>query len=237
MMVNWGGGAEVELMTIVVMFSGGIDSTYLLWQYLLKKEADIHVHHIGLKNDKGNRWKSENRAVSRILDYMRKNVSADFDFSTSVLDFTMPYRGIADLNAVTFMGFHVAESLSGSADPISSDNLPPDIKNRLNKDDVYMAAGYHLDYAGQDWLACTYPSVKKLESLWNHLKDNSKSLVRDMIYPLKSMTKQETVLGLPKEIRSLTSYCRSPDENYNACGRCHTCKQVEESLKPQKEGT
>lgn len=61
------------------MFSGGLDSTAMLWNYV-KGESELHVHHLYLVN-KENRARAEDRAVKDIVDYMRS--IRDFGFSES----------------------------------------------------------------------------------------------------------------------------------------------------------
>lgn len=61
------------------MFSGGIDSTGMLWKLLCEKES-VHVHHMNLQN-KERRAFAEHKAVRDILDMMSK--SYEFDYSES----------------------------------------------------------------------------------------------------------------------------------------------------------
>lgn len=56
--------------TILIMFSGGLDSTGVFWKLINEKE-ELHVHHLYLVN-KENRAKAEDVAVKNITDYMRK---------------------------------------------------------------------------------------------------------------------------------------------------------------------
>lgn len=56
--------------TILVLFSGGLDSTGVLYKLIHSKE-ELLVHHLYLSN-KENRAKAETVAVNNILEYMRK---------------------------------------------------------------------------------------------------------------------------------------------------------------------
>jgi len=55
---------------ILLMFSGGLDSTGVFWKLIQEKEH-LHVHHLYLVN-KENRAKAEETAVKNIVDYMKK---------------------------------------------------------------------------------------------------------------------------------------------------------------------
>lgn len=55
---------------ILLMFSGGLDSTGVFWKLIQEKE-ELHVHHLYLVN-KENRAKAEDKAVKDIVDYMKK---------------------------------------------------------------------------------------------------------------------------------------------------------------------
>jgi 7-cyano-7-deazaguanine synthase in queuosine biosynthesis len=64
---------------ILIMFSGGLDSTGAFWKLINSKEP-LHVHHLHLKN-KENRTEAENKAVLDIVEYMKK--VRDFTYSDS----------------------------------------------------------------------------------------------------------------------------------------------------------
>lgn len=55
---------------ILIMFSGGLDSTGVFWNLINQKE-EIHVHHLYLSN-RENRAEAESVAVKNIIDYMKK---------------------------------------------------------------------------------------------------------------------------------------------------------------------
>jgi 7-cyano-7-deazaguanine synthase in queuosine biosynthesis len=55
--------------TTLVMFSGGLDSTCVLWR-LVNGDEELHVHHLHLVN-KENRAAAENKAVTDIVAHLR----------------------------------------------------------------------------------------------------------------------------------------------------------------------
>lgn len=68
-----------ERPEVLIMFSGGLDSTGVLWRYI-NGDRLLHVHHLYLVN-RENRAKAEDRAVSDVVAYMRR--IRDFGFSES----------------------------------------------------------------------------------------------------------------------------------------------------------
>ena len=55
---------------ILLMFSGGLDSTGVFWKLIQEKE-ELHVHHLYLSN-KENRAEAEAIAVRNVVNYMKK---------------------------------------------------------------------------------------------------------------------------------------------------------------------
>ena len=66
---------------ILVMFSGGLDSTTALYKLLKETKHKIYAHHIILK-DKTNRWKYELNASRNIIKYLKNIRSLDYTEST-----------------------------------------------------------------------------------------------------------------------------------------------------------
>lgn len=69
--------------SILVMFSGGLDSTGVLWKLLSEKQK-IHVHHMNLRNVE-RRARAEAVAVNKILTYV-KNIGP-FSYSESTHEY------------------------------------------------------------------------------------------------------------------------------------------------------
>ena len=64
---------------VLLMFSGGLDSTGVFYK-LLKENKKIHVHHLHMVN-RENRHTAENIAVKNVCEYMKK--IGDFKYSES----------------------------------------------------------------------------------------------------------------------------------------------------------
>jgi 7-cyano-7-deazaguanine synthase in queuosine biosynthesis len=85
---------------VLLMFSGGLDSTGAFWR-LLQDGRKIHVHHMNLKNVE-RRHKAESVSVKNILTYMR--TIGDFIYSESSHEYP-PFKGkfMWDSDIVSFV--------------------------------------------------------------------------------------------------------------------------------------
>jgi 7-cyano-7-deazaguanine synthase in queuosine biosynthesis len=73
-------------MTILVMLSGGVDSTTALVWALTTTDEPVHVHHMHLINHEG-RHEAEAEACRRIIDFCGQRYR-DFETSELTLDFS-----------------------------------------------------------------------------------------------------------------------------------------------------
>lgn len=73
-------------MTILVMYSGGVDSAAVLVWALTETDEPVHVHHMHLINPEG-RHKAEAEASRRIVAICRREYR-DIDYSELTLDFS-----------------------------------------------------------------------------------------------------------------------------------------------------
>ena len=78
--------------TILLMFSGGIDSTYLLYHYLRDTSHPVHVHHISFRYPHIQRWRAEDPAAEKIAAWFKENLRS-FEYSTSGFDLDFPLVG------------------------------------------------------------------------------------------------------------------------------------------------
>ena len=69
-----------DTSNILLMFSGGLDSTGALWQLLQNKENIVHLHHLYLVN-KEKRAEAEQRAVKNILLYISRYYQVQYSES------------------------------------------------------------------------------------------------------------------------------------------------------------
>jgi len=189
------------------MFSGGIDSTYVLWDALTSDHDDlIHVHHISLRNVE-NRWKQEADAVERIINYLSTKQLKPFNYTESIWSF--PFTGYFcwDIDIVAFVASQVAQNLSGHV--------------------TIYTGGY------EDWrqgLTGVHAIMKKHAEIANSILAitcREKDVEKKLCKPLIGVKKSEVIKKLPKDLLSLTWSCRKPVDE-KPCGVCVSCKELSE---------
>lgn len=86
---------------MLLMFSGGLDSTGAFWQ-LLQKHESVHVYHMHLKNIE-NRTDAEADAVAKIMEWL-KGQGHDFYYSESKHEYpAYNHSFIWDADIASFM--------------------------------------------------------------------------------------------------------------------------------------
>ena len=90
---------------VIVLFSGGIDSTLALYKCLTEYDLGVHVHHVVIKNCE-NRYKPESIACEQILNWLRTQ-GFHFEYSESIMDFN--YMLPWDTDVVFFSGGLIAQ--------------------------------------------------------------------------------------------------------------------------------
>ena len=199
----------------LVMFSGGIDSTAVLWHVLHHPEefGEAHVHHIHIKNLEA-RWKAEAMAVKNILNYMRKHAPTAFTFSQSTIE--VPHFGNNFMYDVEAMGF--ITGYMTSRDPSITKVVIGATKTDFD--------------LGVD------SSVMRGKRAHNaYHPDEEDHSARVKVYPHKDMPKAEVYKTVPSEIAALTWSCRTPhyaDGKPLECGRCKTCRIEMKNIKRPK---
>ena len=115
----------MEKVTIV-MLSGGVDSTYALYQVLKETDDVVFAHHINFLN-REKRYNPELQASLDVVKYLSDTVR-DFDFSFSTFQFPFTHIG---WDAVT--AFYIGALISKN---FASDERDIQICLGDNKDDV-----------------------------------------------------------------------------------------------------
>lgn len=199
----------------LVMFSGGVDSTYLLWNLLTQTNDRIHAHHISMRTASEPRWEMEGIATTNLWTELLK--IRPFDVSSSVLDLdVLPYTGW-DSDAQLYIGARVAAAINADKVTLTlgvtaNDAKRPVIRDRVRRD--------------------------VLNNLWLALRESIDDEQRDRIdpkvaFPIKDMTKRQIVEQLPTNLRYLTWSCRFPnkvDGMAVPCGTCLPCTSLKDAL-------
>ena len=190
--------------TILVMYTGGLDSMGALHHLLTHTTNRIHVHHIHLRNPE-HRWKAEQIAVKNSIPLLRQ--IRQFRFSESGYSFSFGRFG----NDSDIAAFVAAQLLYNdpkiryvcfgvSADDIIREENAPSENRRGQTKAILHAA------------------------LTNHRRGDEV----ETIYPIINTTKKELVESiLPKELVDVSWSCRTPVEvnnTFTRCGECITCR-------------
>lgn len=89
---------------VLLMFSGGLDSTGVFWK-LLNNNRKIHVHHMNLRNIE-RRALAESKSVQRIVEYMKNY--GHFVYSESTHEYPVfNKRFLFDSDLVSFMAGNI----------------------------------------------------------------------------------------------------------------------------------
>lgn len=196
------------------MFSGGIDSTAMLYHLLTDKEYmeyDIHAHFIVLINKEG-RHNAEISAAKSCVDWFKKNCRP-FILTDNVIDFSF-FRGDFpwDADVMSFVDAEIIINYGGDYKYVAYGQTKTDL---LTREQASENSGTFPDYS---------KSIMLLDMM---LKEYNKEVER--IFPLKDMTKKEAWDMMPVDLRKSTWSCRKPqyiNNVYVPCGVCRTCVQM-----------
>jgi 7-cyano-7-deazaguanine synthase in queuosine biosynthesis len=176
----------------LIQLSGGLDSTYCLYDWLKNNPNEyIVVHHINLINHEG-RWVLELDSVYKILDWLDNNNLKNYFYLESTFDYGNLRYIIKD---VEVCGFHIGAILRNprwrSVQEVIMPIYEPEIANRQKR-----AA-----------------ALAKMVSLRKNITLN---------YPIKNKTKKYVIEGMPDDLINLCWYCRKPNRNQNCgkCKTC-----------------
>lgn len=200
---------DASTKKILCMFSGGIDSTGVLYLLLNDEKYakyDIHVHFIKIIN-RENRHEAETRAVRSCIEWFGKH-SREFLYSENVVSFSFLKQSFPwDVDIINFVSAEIIGNI------------------RFNYD--FRAVGKNKTDMSTHSITPDYERSNKILDII--LEGYNKKIER--IYPVIDMTKKEIWDMLPEELRTKTWSCRTPKYNNNPiyknnwipCGHCGTC--------------
>jgi 7-cyano-7-deazaguanine synthase in queuosine biosynthesis len=199
----------------ILPFSGGIDSLYCLWNYLVNNpEKTLVVHHVIMKNREG-RWEKELGAVQACLAWLQENGLNNFEYIETEIDMRDLRRYPWDIVTVAF--FTGVILLSSKYDSVQKVIAP------VNKDE-----------AGEAQYKQEVEMVAKRQRRQMMLEIVSNKPYLEVVYPIWEKTTRELIEELPPELFALSWYCRRPEEG-EPCGKCFTCRRVAAALEIEEE--
>jgi 7-cyano-7-deazaguanine synthase in queuosine biosynthesis len=198
-------------MKHLIMFSGGLDSTYLAWKFLTENKK-LHLHHISLRNESKFPWELQDEACQKIVSFFKKQ-GFEFEYSASVFEF-FGFRGVGlDVDVQLLFAQKVAQNF------------------RHSEVTVYIGLNCH------DMIRSPIPDRKlpQIQNIWKALIENTRygdHINKTLNFPLidDNTTKPEMIRNMPKNLYDLTWSCRKPIDN-KPCGSCHSCREKIEATK------
>jgi tRNA(Ile)-lysidine synthase TilS/MesJ len=190
--------------TVLVMLSGGLDSSYLLYYYLKETNYNIHAHHVILKSKSEPRWKNELKASNQVVDYCKKN-TRKFYYTTSVWDWGDVRSIVRDICLVSIVAGTIIKEVKGDYIYLATGRVADDNNNESSRRLFESNLSSKLWYS----ISTEFATNKKIHSVIQR--------------PLVEMTKKSIIESAPNELINLTWSCRTP-RNGKPCGVCHACR-------------
>jgi len=187
----------------LVLWSGGLDSTVLLYELLSKTQRPIHAHFVYLKTTE-KRYDAENKAVDSLLPLLQK--IRPFEFSYSIIDYSTRKFVVMDVFNYLLMAHNIGCGLNYK-------------KVRACFAWIY---GGNSSYVGERDLAY------RIRDLWS-VYSRGTPLLNKLYTPYIGVSKQEIFNKCPDNIRQLSWSCRQPIKTENGfvrCNKCFTCKEL-----------
>ncbi|WP_350335260.1 hypothetical protein [Coralliovum pocilloporae] len=194
----------------LIMFSGGIDSTYALKRMLNDTDDDILVHHIHLINIEG-RHKAEARSCAAIVDHL-KATTRDFFYTECTIDRSRFRAFGMDVVTAAFEAGIVASSFFRErgymADRWTTGACLDEIENSGVEDEK-----------------------QRLEAMLMAVDINCRPNPSPKYFQLPYIRKKDQIAYLGPELTQMCWTCRTPianeDGTFEACGECKTCKLMQ----------
>lgn len=208
---------------LILMFSGGLDSAYVLWELLTKTDLPVHCHHVELRVASEPRWEHEKIAATNIYRYCTANYRT-FSHGHSVYSWPAktPFVGWdSDLILVE------AQKVAGNFAMVAG----------IEK--VQVILGWCQDDLERE-VVKERASRNVTPNLWKALHAslyaNQRMLVSDKLsFPLleQKKYKKDLLTDMPPELVELAWTCRKPEHDGSACRKCHACRALAAAKKGQ----
>ena len=203
----------------VLLFSGGVDSTALLYRQLRDTSDIIYVHHINFLNIEDRAYCEKIACVS-IVNYLRENIRP-FLYSEST--FNWPGRDFIGWDIVTAMYIGALAT---------RDVMIGDVKKKEYDEYSYrVAIGDNADdFNSYQWKTPVAQGIFALASLSVPWKNQ---VIPQIIQPIAHLKKKDLIDDMPRELFDLTWTCRHPvlsrqEKAFKECGTCISCKALKE---------
>lgn len=191
------------IIDTLLPFSGGNDSTLVLYNYLRNNpDKTLLMYHIILKNWEG-RQDLELQAVHNILSWLNAQGLTNYHYMEAGFDYGTIKKIVWDAE---IWGMWDGIILRNKKWSTVNTILCPYIKTAHQSE---MLSGRHQNRVMITKILCKREIQYKM--------------------PIIDLDKQAILNALPAQLRSLIWYCRRPINN-QPCGECFTCKAVNSSI-------
>lgn len=186
-----------------MLLSGGIDSSFCLWQRAVAG-LETRTHHVYL-NDHEGRLDVEARACRQVLEYI-KGIGGRVHHTESHVDFGRMWIP-KNHHLWAYWAGVILASPSGK-----------------QIDEVVIPRHFDGVRGGPDG-----PVAKNIDRCFlGHIELLARRRPR-LVYPMVHMTKADVIRAMPRELLELCWWCRRP-QNGKPCHKCATCKLVDPAL-------
>lgn len=185
--------------TILISFSGGIDSAAVLYHQLRGSSKRVLVHHVNRTNTvrtRSGREPFERHAVSAVLAWLRDQGLDHFEFAETGMSQDLPFVDtvcVALWAGVVLKRHKQIDTVIWPSSLSDRTRLPGWAENEAKRRQlVGLLCGRNLRW----------------------------------VDPNAELTKAEVMAGLPSDLLALTWSCRTPTLAGEPCGECHACQGI-----------
>lgn len=182
--------------TTLIQFSGGIDSAFVLWNWLVNNPDDYCVvHHIyfNYNNGEDERSRKQLESVDSILNWLDSQGLNNYFYLQNEFDYGNFTSVIYDVEVCGFLSGIILRSPRWES--VNNIVLP------------------------------IYEKDSGRENRRRQVTEITAKKSVEFYYPLYSLTKKEVIQLMPPELLEMCWFCREPKDD-RPCGECHSCKSV-----------
>jgi len=190
-------------LTTLLHLSGGQDSTYVAWKWLKDNPDEVLlIHHVNLLSGAENRMAQENRAVRKILEFLRSEGLDNFVYHESDFNYgSLPRISIKDIQICTVFSSIILRT--------------PQFKNIKR-----ILLSWHKGEVND-------PGINRGYRVKAMLKAFEIEGI-ELEFPIEHHTRRMMADEMPDKLLALCHTCRRPDRK-GSCGKCKTCLEMKDA--------
>lgn len=187
-----------EWNIISVLWSGGLDSTYMI-QHLLDSNPNnvVWAYYVEIENNR-DKVETEKNAIKTMTPILKQKYSNRFEYCGLACKFSIETKG--NLLAFYQMPLWISAVVCSTSDKVKE-----------------IAIGYIMNDDAISYLDDFRYIVRSFDAI-------SKTPYPKIIFPLSKINKEMINSKLDRELKRHVVWCEMP-ENSKPCGRCHSCER------------